>query len=146
MGFQIHEAILLNYPREQVFRFFANAENLGLLTPPWLRFSIKNDLPIKMTQGTVISYTIRIRGIPVNWESEITIWRPPYEFCDVQRRGPYRQWIHQHIFESVPGGTRVLDRVDYDVPGGAVVNRLFVAGDLRRIFAYRKAKLVEQFP
>ena len=43
-------------------------------------------------------------------------------------------------------GTRVIDRVDYDVPGGAVVNRLFVAGELRRIFAYRKEKLIEQFP
>ena len=145
MGFQINEALLLQYPREQVFRFFSDAENLGRLTPPWLRFSIKSNLPIKMAQGTVISYTIRIRGVPMNWESEVTVWRPPYEFCDVQRRGPYRLWIHRHIFESVPGGTRVIDRVDYDVPGGAVVNRLFVAGELRKIFAYRKEKLVEQF-
>ena len=47
-----------------------------------------------------------------------------------------------HIFESVPDGTRVIDRVDYDVPGGAVVNRLFVEGELRRIFAYRE-KLIQ---
>lgn len=145
MGFRINEALLLPYPREQIFRFFSDARNLGRLTPPWLRFSIRNDLPIEMGEGTVIRYSIRIRGVPVGWVSEITEWRPPVEFCDVQRRGPYRFWIHRHIFESVPDGTRVIDRVDYDVPGGAVVNRLFVAGELRRIFAYRKAKLVEQF-
>ena len=145
MGFRINEALLLQYPREQVFQFFSDARNLGRLTPPWLRFSIRSDLPIEMREGTVIRYSIRIRGVPVGWVSEITEWRPPVEFCDVQRRGPYRFWIHRHIFKSVPDGTRVIDRVDYDVPGGAVVNRLFVAGELRRIFAYRKAKLVEQF-
>lgn len=145
MGFRINEALLLPYPREQIFRFFSDARNLGRLTPTWLRFSIRSDLPIEMGEGTVIRYSIRIRGVPVGWVSEITEWRPPVEFCDVQRHGPYRFWIHRHIFESVPDGTRVIDRVDYDVPGGAVVNRLFVAGELRRIFAYRKAKLVEQF-
>ena len=146
MGFRINEALLLPYPREQVFRFFSDARNLGRLTPPWLGFSIRSDLPIEMGEGTVIRYSIRIRGVPVGWVSEITEWRPPVEFCDVQRRGPYRFWIHRHLFESVPGGTRAIDRVDYDVPGGAVVNRLFVAGELRRIFAYRKEKLIEQFP
>ena len=146
MAFQVHQEQLLSYPIEQVFRFFASPENLNLLTPPWANFSILSPQPIEMAVGTVIEYRIRLRGVPVNWRSEITEWQPPFAFCDVQLRGPYRFWVHRHTFEEKPGGTLVTDHVDYGVLGGALVNRLFVAGELRRIFGYRKTRLHELFP
>ena len=145
-AFQIHQEQLLAYPRDQVFRFFAAAENLNLLTPLWLGFNILTPLPIEMAVGTIIEYRIRLRGLPLTWRSEITEWQPPLAFCDEQRRGPYRFWIHRHTFEERADGTLVTDHVDYGVLGGALVNRLFVAGELRRIFAYRREKLAELFP
>ena len=42
----------------------------------------------------------------------------PFRFVDVQTRGPYRVWIHEHTFESRDGGTLVHDVVQYAVPGG----------------------------
>ena len=141
MPFQVHQEQLLKHPREQVFAFFAQAENLNLLTPPWVRFSILSSLPIEMAVGAIIEYKIRLRGVPVKWRSEITEWDPPFAFCDEQRRGPYRFWIHRHTFEERPDGTLVTDHVDYGVLGGALVNRLFVAGELRKIFGYRRERL-----
>jgi ligand-binding SRPBCC domain-containing protein len=82
----------------------------------------------------------------MGWESEITVWEPPRRFVDCQRRGPYRRWIHEHCFEAADGGTRVLDRVDYLPPGGWLSNRLFIARDIRAIFAYRAAALGRRFP
>ena len=146
MGFQFHQEQLLEHPIEEVFRFFASAGNLDLLTPPWLGFNILTPLPIEMAVGTVIEYRIRLRGIPLIWTSEITEWRPPLSFCDEQKRGPYRFWIHRHTFEERPDGTLVTDHVEYGVLGGAPVNRLFVAGELRRICAYRRERLSELFP
>ena len=146
MAFQVHQEQLLSYPIEQVFRLLASPENLNLLTPPWANFSILSPQPIEMAVGTIIEYRIRLRGMPVNWRSEITEWQPPFAFCDVQRRGPYRFWVHRHTFEEKPDGTLVTDHVDYRVLGGALVNRLFVAGELRRIFGYRKTRLHELFP
>ena len=146
MAFQIRQEQLLRYPREQVFRFFASAENLNLLTPPWVGFTLLSPLPIEMAVGAIIENRIRLRSMPVTWRSEITEWQPPFAFCDEQRRGPYRFWIHRHTFDERPDGTLVTDQVDYGVPGGALVNRFFVAGELRRIFAYRKARLTEIFP
>ncbi len=146
MAFQVHQEQLLSHPIEQVFRFFASPENLNLLTPPWANFSILSPQPIEMAVGTIIEYRIRLRGVPVTWRSEITEWQPPFAFCDVQLRGPYRFWVHRHTFEEKPGGTLVTDHVDYGVLGGALVNRLFVAGELKRIFGYRKTRLHELFP
>ena len=146
MPFQFHQEQLLKHPLERVFAFFSSAQNLDLLTPPWVNFSIRTPLPIEMAAGTIIDYRIRLRGLPVTWRSEITEWQPPYAFRDEQRRGPYRLWSHLHTFDPTPDGTLVTDHVDYDVLGGALVNRLFVARELRRIFDYRKAKLTELFP
>jgi hypothetical protein len=35
--------------------------------------------------------------------------------------------------------------VDYAVPGGCLVDRLFVRGDVKRIFEFRQRKLEELF-
>jgi ligand-binding SRPBCC domain-containing protein len=139
----LETSIFLPRAREEVFAFFADAGNLELLTPPWLNFSILTPQPIPMREGTRIQYRLRLHGVPLRWESEITCWEPPLRFVDEQRRGPYRLWVHEHRFEEEKGGTRVSDRVHYAVPGGELINRLFVAPDLNRIFTYRQRKMLE---
>ena len=99
-----------------------------------------------MQSSCRIAYRIRLHGLPVRWESEITEWEPPCRFTDTQIRGPYRRWVHRHRFEETPGGTLVTDEVTYRVLGGALANRLFVAGEVRKIFDYRKPRLLELFP
>ena len=126
----------LPYPRPRVFDFFSRAENLDQLTP----------LPVVMGKGAVIRYRIRLRGVPVGWTSEITCWEPPLGFTDRQTCGPYRRWVHCHRFDEIPGGTVATDLVTYSVLGGWLVNRLFVAAELRKIFDYREARLREIFP
>jgi len=73
----------------------------------------------------------------------IPVWDPPRRFVDEQRVGPYRWWRHEHLFYAAGDGTLVLDRVQYGVVGGAVINALFVAPELRKIFAFRRRKLAE---
>lgn len=132
-------------PREEVFRYFADAGNLETLTPPWLKFTILSPLPLTMRVGALIDYELRLHGFPLRWQSEITVWEPPFQFVDEQRRGPYRSWVHQHLFEAERGGTLVRDRVHYAVPGGWLMDWLFVRWDIKRIFAFRRAKLLFLF-
>ena len=132
-------------PLSEVFPFFAAAENLEVLTPTFLNFQILTPKPIVMAVGTRIHYKIKIHGVPVRWESEITGWNPPHFFSDDQLHGPYRRWHHEHTFQEKDGGTLVLDKVEYAVPGGSLINRFFVAPDLRRIFDHRTATLKKLF-
>jgi ligand-binding SRPBCC domain-containing protein len=129
--------------RPDVFALFADAFQLERLTPPWLRFRVLTQSPIEMHKGRFIDYQLRLHGFPVRWRTEITGWEPPFRFQDSQIRGPYSLWTHTHTFEEVDGGTLVRDRVVYRVLGGSLVNRLFVQGDLRRIFRYRHEQLPE---
>jgi ligand-binding SRPBCC domain-containing protein len=132
----------------EVFPFFANAENLDKVTPPWLKFEILTPLPIKMKVGTKVDYQLRLHGIPIRWRSEITEWDPPYKFTDVQIKGPYRFWKHEHFFTAESNRTRMIDRVEYAIPGwifSPVVHSLFVKRDMKKIFDYREQKFLEIF-
>jgi ligand-binding SRPBCC domain-containing protein len=138
---QFSKEIWLPRPPDAVFAFFMNAENLQSITPPWLDFRIVTPLPIQMKEGTEIDYRLRLNGIPMRWRSRIVDWQPPHHFVDVQIAGPYKAWRHRHSFESTEEGTLMRDHVDYRLIGGPLaplINTLMVAGQLRRIFAYRE--------
>jgi ligand-binding SRPBCC domain-containing protein len=132
-------------PIDRVFAFFSDARNLTVITPHWINFQIRTPQPIEMKKGLRIDYSLRIHGMPLKWQSEITRWDPPHIFMDEQRKGPYKYWIHEHRFASENGRTRVSDHVRYAVTGGVVVQRLFVAKDIEKIFSFRKQKLREIF-
>ena len=144
MGTQhvLREQQWLPLPIDEVFAFFSKAENLELITPPWLNFKIKSIDPAPIRAGTVIKYRLKLRRIlPLSWTTDITIWEPPQRFVDVQRSGPYKQWIHEHRFAEERGGTRIFDEVKYELPFGFLgdmVHALYVKGDIRQIFAYRQ--------
>ena len=143
-------SVALAAPRDAVFAFFSNAGNLEVLTPPWLRFRVLTEGEIPMARGTRIDYRLRLHGLPLRWRSEITAWEPPYRFVDEQVIGPYRSWVHEHRFEAKerPGQGPVViasDEVRYQAPGGWLTDRFLVARDLKRIFAYRTARLRERF-
>lgn len=129
----------------EVFRFFCDVSNLQTITPEWVNFRLLTPLPIEMKAGTRIDYRLRVHGLPVRWQSEITVWEPPRRFVDEQRRGPYRLWIHEHRFEPNGEGTLCKDFVRYAAPGGRPVEWLFVRRDVERIFAFRREKLLEIF-
>ena len=143
--FTLAAHIALPRPRTEVFKFFADPVNLETLTPPWLRFHILTPQPIIMEVGARINYRLRLRGLPVRWQSEITAWDPPVRFVDEQRRGPYRVWIHEHTFEEGDGSTSVGDCVRYNVWGGCLVNSLLIRRGLNAIFDYRQERLQEIF-
>jgi ligand-binding SRPBCC domain-containing protein len=135
--FRLSVAQRIDQDLDTVFAFFAEARNLERITPPWMRFRIVG-LPPRMEPGALIDYRLRLHGIPLAWRSEIAAWDPPHRFVDVQRRGPFSLWEHEHTFEPVDGGTLIRDTVDYAMPLPRVSGRL-VARDLRAIFAYRQA-------
>jgi ligand-binding SRPBCC domain-containing protein len=141
----VETCLFLPRPLDVVFPFFADAGNLEALTPPWLRFEILTSLPIEMHTGTLIEYRLRLHGVALQWQSEITVWEPPFRFVDEQRKGPYRRWIHEHTFKQSSNGIEMNDIVRYSVPGGRLVNLLFVQRNVRRIFEYRTRKLADLF-
>lgn len=136
---------------QEAWEFFRNPKNLKEITPEYMGFEIvKKDLPDEIYQGLIISYRVKpILGLPLNWITEITQVERPFSFIDEQRFGPYKFWHHRHTFEEIPGGTRIIDEVNYGLPLGILgrlMNTLLVRRQLNEIFDYRFAYLAKKFP
>ena len=131
-------------PRPEVFDFFSRAENLEILTPPWLNFKILDVKPQPVQQGTLINYSLRVHGVPLRWTSEIVEWKPPRHFVDLQLRGPYKLWRHEHRFEERDGGTLISDTINLALPLGLLgqlAYKIKVKSDIEEIFTFRKEKI-----
>ena len=125
----------------EVFAFFADASNLELITPHFLRFRTVTRAPIAMRVGTRIDYEISLLGVPMHWRSHISTWEPNVRFVDEQERGPYALWHHTHDFEAQGDATLVRDTVLYSEPFGplgSIAHVLFVERTLNRIFDFRR--------
>lgn len=134
---------------EEVWDYFSNPVNLNALTPEDMDFEIiRNDFE-RMVQGQLIEYQVRFMPLlRSRWLTEIAHVREQAYFVDEQRLGPYRFWYHEHLFEALPGGTRITDRVTYELPFGPLgdlVHAVWVGPRLKSIFDYRQTRISALF-
>ena len=141
---------VVQLPIEACWSFFSAPANLAKITPPSLRFTVRSELPAKIHPGLMIRYTVSpLWNIPMTWITEITQVRGMDYFVDEQRLGPYRLWHHEHFFRSLSAQqTEVRDLVHYVPPLGplgGILNRLVIAGQITRIFDFRRTQLDRLF-
>jgi ligand-binding SRPBCC domain-containing protein len=147
-------------PLEQVFRFFANPQNLPRLMPPWMRVRLDDvnivpppDLSAKTFAGVGSMLRASYRVMPflpfrISSVARITAFKANHYFEDTQEEGPFKSWHHRHEFVARPrenaSGTLIRDIIEYH-PGlgilGAIANRLFLAPQIARTFAHRQQAL-----
>lgn len=138
----LHTETIVPASLDRTFACFSDARNLEHLTPPWVHFRITTPLPIAMAAGTLIDYRIELYGVGIPWRTRIDEWEAGVRFVDRQIAGPYRWWRHEHRFEAVDGGTRVIDHVEY-APRAAWLSLWLVRRDVSRIFAFRQSVLAQ---
>jgi len=128
-------------PLQQVWEFHNNVESLFVLTPPDKHAKLEGAAE-PMRVGVVYHIKVRQFGIiPIQMHSKITDYTPPTGFDDIQVKGPFAAWKHQHRFTALSDTrTRLTDTVTYSVPFGflgRIADALFVRRDLDKMFAYR---------
>jgi ligand-binding SRPBCC domain-containing protein len=132
-------------PLVEVFDFFCQPINLTRISPPDLQMRLV-EAPPRIQLGSRITLLGRRWGVPQRLVSQVILFQPNTAFTDEQCEGPFRKWTHVHRFEIVPGGTRVVDRIEFEPPGGILglmVNAAAIDRDLKWLYEYRSQKLRE---
>lgn len=132
----------------EVWDFFSSPANLQTITPGSMRFKVvSKHNEEKICAGQVFEYMVSpFLGIPLYWMTGITHAEELKYFIDVQRKGPFSLWRHQHHFREIDGGVEMTDVVHYKYPLGIVgeaAHGLFVRRQLAGIFEYRYSKTEE---
>ena len=140
---------IINKNINEVFNFFSKPENLPLITPKKMKFSIITPQPIEMKEGALIDYTLKIMGAPIRWTTLIIKYDPIKIFVDQQLKGPYSMWHHTHNFKAINDReTLIEDVVAYAIPFGflgRMIHSLWIKQDLENIFKYRSEKINQIF-
>ncbi len=91
-------------------------------------------------QGESVTWEARHLGIRQRFTAEVTVFDRPVYFRDVMTAGAFRSFAHDHRFEERDGKTVMTDEVAFRSPLGPLgwlVDRLFMAGYLRRLLEGR---------
>lgn len=148
MTYKLKRTQVIDKPREEVFAFFKQPENLEKITPSQVGFQILTPKPIKMQSGAVLDYTIQLLWFKLRWTTLITNYQEPELFSDVALKSPYSFWYHTHTFIEKDNSTIMHDEVLYMLPFGIlgkIVHKLFVKKQLKQIFDHRAEVIAEIF-
>jgi ligand-binding SRPBCC domain-containing protein len=129
------KSIVVEAPVESVFGFHEREDALRILSPAFPPVHV-----IRKTGGIEAGSRVDLNIGPFRWTALHTAYEKNRLFADEQISGPFAKWIHHHEFEAVGRATRLTDRIEYQLPGGVWMNRLFgwaVQLGLRQMFRHR---------
>ncbi|AFZ34957.1 cyclase/dehydrase [Stanieria cyanosphaera PCC 7437] len=130
---------LIDAEPEVVWQFYERAELFDLLTPPWQ--------PVKVIRregglsiGAITEFRLLLSIFPIRWIAEHIECKPNQLFVDTQVIGPMKSWLHRHQFIQEESKTRLIDTIEYELPGGWLAEFLlgwWVNARLQEMFRYR---------
>lgn len=117
-------------PLEAVWAFHSTVDGLVAVSPGWLGLRVESVVgpdgesdPDVLVVGSEVTLSVRPLGIGPRrtWTSRVTRRKHRGEaavLADEMVDGPFRRWHHTHRFDAIAGGTRLTDRVEYELPLG----------------------------
>ncbi len=119
--------------------FHEDPHALAVLTMPPTFVQVLRDERISLTAGE-IEFKLWMGPWPVRWLARHEPGPTDASFTDRMLRGPMAEWVHQHIFEPVDEGVRLIDRITFAHPPGVrgwLTRLVFDGLPLRVLFMYR---------
>ncbi len=120
----------IDAPFEDVWTFHSTTDGLEALTPDFMRLEIDRVVgpdgnldPEELAAGSRIEMSVRPFGVGprqriVSVITDRTLEDGAGSFRDVMESGPFAEWEHTHQFFADGGRTRLVDRIEYRLPGG----------------------------
>ena len=123
-----------------LWRWHAAPGAFERLRPPWEQVEVLARSGDVLEDGLQVTVRVRRGPIALRWALRHEAVRPGIGFDDVQVRGPFAAWRHEHRFHDDPRGARLDDTITATLPGGSLGRALgapLLARQLDRMFRYR---------
>jgi ligand-binding SRPBCC domain-containing protein len=135
------------HPLADLFAFLTKPKNLVQLAPPDLHLELLT-APDILALGSRIVWKGRRWGISQQIIQEVATLDRDKLIVVEQKKGPFARWEHANHFEATEAGTKIVEKIDFDPPGGLLAYMITadsIRKDLQRLLAYREQKLKEIF-
>ena len=129
-------SIVVDAPVDRVFAFHERPDALTLLSPPFPPVTMLSRSGNGLEEGARVELRVGL----LRWVARHTAYERNRLFVDEQISGPFAHWVHRHEFTAMGDRTRLTDRIEFALPGGALVNALFgwaVRLGLNNMFSHR---------
>jgi len=119
------------------------------LSPPWVGSPARGIAPV-LSEGIEVPITVHKFGFPFDWTIKVIEVETDKKFVDVQAKGPFAHWRHEHMFETLPDRKSVMeDKISFGMPLPLITEPILasaVESDLNRYFRYRHEVLRNELP
>ncbi len=125
--------------RQELFQYHSNPGALNRLIPPWENVKVERRSD-SLIVGSEVVLTNALFGLPLRWHALHTDLCPPESFQDSLLSGPFKSWVHNHIFEiSGPKQSILHDQVQFETKFGMIgaIGLPLVRFKLKAMFAFR---------
>jgi hypothetical protein len=140
----IERSVELPVTAEEAFAWHDRPGALERLIPPWERVEVLQRSG-GIADGGRVTLRVHVGPAAFRWVAYHRDYQPGRRFVDEQMEGPFRRWVHVHDFEPVtPGSSRLTDRIELVLPGGApggLAGGAMIRRRVERMLAYRHALL-----
>lgn len=133
-------------PIEAVTTFHTQSSSMGKITPPPIITQLHQTPPV-LNDGDRMDFTLWFGPLPLRWLAQIENVQSDGEnsarFTDRQIKGPFGQWVHNHIFKSLNQTTTlVIDEIEASLSNHFLWKLIGLAMwlTLPILFAYRSWK------
>ena len=101
---------------QTAFDFLCRPANHARISPPSLSLRF-TDAPEVIVLGSHLTFEVTNIGQTQQITHEITAISE-FAYTESQVDGPMRSWIHEHVVTHDAGGCAIIDRIEFEPPGG----------------------------
>lgn len=116
-----------------IFDFLIRPANVVRLSPPDVQVRLLEGPPV-VQLGSRVTIEARNFGLRQRFSVQITEWEENERLTDEQIEGPFRFYRHSRRLEHKPGGSRLVEIIEFSPPGG-MLGMLLSAERLQRYLA-----------
>ena len=78
------------------------------------------EAPERLSLGAKMHFKLQAYGVARESIHEVTQFESARRFVEQQVSGPLKKWVHEHVFEVSGSGVTLIDRIQFEPPGGVI--------------------------